>query len=144
MSTATTSPRTTAMIMAALAIAVTALIMAAIALHGVAPSASAGPAPEGALCAPIGIAPDDPDTRADSVAEAVASARLAAPGRAVEVLDFTRRGEATVLVQTSEVSGRSYTPGGAVRLLVPASASALSLSQHLAKHLAACDEEESE
>lgn len=143
----TTSLRTapTVLALAATVLAVAALIVAVVALQG---SATAAPTPEATgadpkPCAPIRIAPDEPITRSDAVAEAVAAVRLAAPNQAVEVLDLTRVREADVRVRFSEGLGAYYGQHPTIRLYVPQdSGSALWLSEAIREHLPGCGAEE--
>lgn len=140
------TPRTVlALAAAALALALVALIVAVVALQG---SATAAPTPEATgadpkPCAPIRIAPDEPATRSDAVAEAVAAVRLAAPGRAVEVMDLTRAVEADVRVRSSGGLGAYYADRPTIRLYVPQErGSALWLATEVAEHLPPCEAEE--
>lgn len=145
MSTTTRRTPRTVLALAAAALAVVALIVAVAALQG---SVSAAPAPAPAAaapepCAPIRIAPDEPATRSDAVAEAVAAVRLAAPGRAVEVMDLTRAEEADVRVRSSGGLGAYYADRPTIRLYVPQErGSALWLATEVAEHLPPCEAEE--
>lgn len=140
----TRSRRATVLAAVATVMGAIALIVAVAALQG---RATAAPAPAdvaaAAPCAPIRIAPAEAQTRAGSMAEAVAAVRLAAPGREIEVLDLTREDEADVRVRDAFNAGAYYGDRPVILLRAPGDGTGvLWLATVLPEHLPPCDMEE--